>query len=253
MQRALAIVVAAASIAGFTSPVAAQTPDEDKPKKTVLTFYGLLKLEQDPEVSDEKKLEEWQAFIDRAAEQTVYAKKAVDRWKNAAKVRLVDAARKADGDPKLDAPEKLAKWAEVARLYPRSKEGRRARQRVTHWRRMETNRLVDAAEAVEKARRPKVERIQAWAKVVDWVSKGSEARAAQRRINQLQEQLFTEARSADSIARVDARTKLAAWKDVLAGRPNPKQRRLAESRVAALEAKLAKQDASARADGPGSN
>lgn len=250
MQRALLTVVTAASIAGLSGPVAAQTPDEDKPKKTVLTFYGLLKLEQDPQVSDARKLEEWQAFIERAAEQTVYAKKAVDRWKNAAKVRLVEAARKADGDPKLSAPDKLDKWAQVAKLYPRSKEGRRAKQRVAHWRRMETTRLVEAAEAVEEARRPKVERIQAWAKVVDWVSKGSEARAAKRRIAQLQDQLFTEASSVDRIARVDKRTKLAAWRDVLAGRPNRKQKRLAQSRISALEAELGPAD---KPSSPGSN
>lgn len=250
MQRAIAIALLTGAFTASSAAVYAQEKAPQKKPGTVLTFYGLLKLEQDPDVSDERKLEEWQAFIERASEQTVYAKKAVDRWKNAAKVRLVEAARKADSDPELGAPEKLDKWAEVARLYPRSKEGRQAKRRAAHWRRVRTNQLVDAAEAVEKARRPKVERIQAWAEVVTWIEKGSEARAAHRRIEQLQKQLFTEAQSVDRIARVDKRTKLAAWRDVLAGRPDAKQRAVAEARVAALEAELVDDPTSMRAGSP---
>ncbi len=245
MPRALICCLLTLLMAGAATAEA--QPAQAKAPKTVLTFYGLLKLERDPDVSDAKKLEEWQAFIKRASEQTVYAKKALDRWKNAAKLRLVQAAREADADPKLSAPHKLAKWKDLAQLYPRSKVGRQAKRRVAHWRRMETKRLVENAEAVEAARRPKVERILAWAEVVVWTSKGSEARAASRRLVDLQKQLFTEAQSVDRIARVDKRTKLAAWRDVLAGRPNAKQRVKAEARVAALEADLVQSEGSMRA------
>lgn len=215
---------------------------------TVLTFYGLLKLEQDPSVSDEQKLAEWQAFIKRAQEQTAYAHKAVDRWKNAAKVRLVEAAAKADEDPQVSARDKLNQWDEVAKLYPKSDEGRRAEKRVAYWRRAETRRLVDAAEAVEKGRRPKVERIRAWGAVLDWEGKGSEAKAAAKRVKDLQDQLFTEAQSVDRIARVDTRTKLEAWRDVLAGRPTAKQKVQAEARVSALESEVRGDEGSMRRD-----
>ncbi len=236
-------------LSGMGAGAHAQQADAQAKKKTVLTFYGLLKLEQDPDISDARKLQEWQAFIQRASEQTVYANKAVDRWKNAAKVRLVDAARTADADSSLSAPDKLTKWQQVARLYPRSKEGRQAKRRVAHWRSMETKRRVQAAEDVEKARRPKVERILAWAEVLDWAKKGSEARAASRRLNDLQSQLYSEAQSVDRIARVDKRTKLAAWRDVLAARPTSKQRTKAQSRVAQLEAELVQSETSMRAQG----
>lgn len=241
-RLALPLLLGAALVAG---PAAALAETPEKKPGTVLTFYGLLKMEQDPQVSDEQKLAEWQAFIKRAEEQTVYAKKAVDRWKNAAKNRLVDAAKKADADPALGAREKKAKWDEVARLYPRSKDGRRAKKRAAHWDRMEEKRLVAAAESVEKARRPKVERIRAWGEVVDWAAGGTK-RAAAKRIKDLQDQLFSEARSVDKIARVDKRTKLEAWRDVLNGRPSAAQRKTAEARVSALEAELARDPTSMR-------
>jgi hypothetical protein len=238
MRRGIAILALIAAHLGAAASARAQDEGAGGKTGTVLTFYGLLKLEQDPEVSDETKLAEWQAFIKRAQEQTAYANKAVDRWKNAAKVRLVEAAAKADEDPNLSARDKLGQWEEVAKLYPKSEEGRRATKRVAYWRRAETRRLVDAAEAVEKGRRPKVERIQAWGAVLEWEGKGSEAKAAERRVKELQDQLFTEAQSVDRIARVDKRTKLEAWRDVLGGRPTDKQRSQAEARVAELEAEL---------------
>src|SRR5262245_54331166 len=71
-----------------------------KKSGSVLTFYGLRKLEEDPNVSDEEKLKEWQAFIERANQQIQYAKKSVDRWKNAARLRLIEAAKNADRDLK---------------------------------------------------------------------------------------------------------------------------------------------------------
>lgn len=249
MPRALLSCLLTALLVGAGATNAQAQPAEAKAPKTVLTFYGLLKLERDPDTSDAQKLVQWQAFIKRSAEQTVYAKKALDRWKNAAKLRLVEAAREADADPKLSAPEKLAKWKDVAQLYARSKDGRQAKRRAAHWRRMETKRLVENAESVEAARRPKVERILAWSEVVVWTAKGSEARAASRRLADLQKQLFAEAQSVDRIARVDKRTKLAAWRDVLAARPTAKQRAKAQSRVAALEADLVQSEGSMRAHG----
>lgn len=215
--------------------------DAVKKSGTVLTFYGLRKLEEDPAVSDEEKLKEWQAFIERAAEQIQYAKKAVDRWKDAARLRLVETARNADRDPKVEPKEKIKKWNEVARLYPHDPEVRGAKKRIAYWTQEETKRIVEAAEEVERARKPKVDRIRAWLQVLDWVSEGPEARAANKRIDSLQQQLFNEAQSVDAIARVDDKTKLAAWQDVLAGRPTAVQERLGTRRVSELEATIGRE------------
>jgi hypothetical protein len=209
--------------------------DTAKKSGSVLTFYGLRKLEEDPNVSDEEKLKEWQAFIDRANEQAQYAKKAVDRWKNAARLRLIEAAKNADRDSKVPLKDKIAQWREVERLYPKDAEARTAKKRIAFWTQEETKRLVKDAEEVERSRRTKVDRIRAWMEVLAWIDQGPEAKAATKRIDSLQEQLFQEAQSVDAIARVDDKTKLAAWKDVLAGRPNDKQLRSAERRIAELE------------------
>ena len=225
------------------APAGAQPSPKKKPasKKpgTVLTFYGLRKLEQDPKVSDEEKMREWQAFIERASDQIQYAKKAVVQWKDAAKTRVMESAAKDDQNPDLLPRQKANKWKEVLSLYPRTKEARQAQKRVAFWSAAETKRLAEAAEAVEKSRKPKVERIKAWKKVLEWVSRGPEARAAEKRIRDLQDQMFAEARSVDRIERVDNRTKLEAWRDVLQGRPTPAQKKLAKKRVAELEAELA--------------
>jgi hypothetical protein len=212
--------------------------DSAKQSGSVLTFYGLRKLEEDPQISDEEKLKEWQAFIGRASEQIQYARKAVDRWKNAARLRLVESARNADRDPKVDFKEKINRWKEVSRLYPKDPEARNAQKRIAHWTQEQTKKLVAAAEEVERARKSKVERIHAWMEVLTWVDQGSEAKAANKRIDGLQDQLFSEAKSVDAIARVDDRTKHAAWKDVLAGRPTKDQQKIAERRIAELEAVL---------------
>ena len=107
---------------------------------------------------------------------------------------------------------------------------------IAFWTQEETKRLVKEAEEVERSRRTKVDRIRAWMEVLAWIDQGPEAKAANKRIDSLQDQLFAEAQSVDAIARVDDKTKLAAWKDVLAGRPNEKQLHTAERRVAELEA-----------------
>ena len=187
---------------------------------TVLTFYGLRKLEQDPAVDDAKKVDEWRAFIERSRKQVAYAQKAVARWTDAARVRALKSAVESDQDAKLSPVEKLQLWEAYLEKYPKGPETKRAKKRVAHWKRRETKRLVEAAEAIERARKPKVERINSWRAVLSWVKKGFEAKAADRRISSLQQQLFQEAKSVDKIARVDAATKLEAWKDVLRGRPH---------------------------------
>ncbi len=219
-----------------------QKDGDGKKGGTVLTFYGLRKLEEDPQVGDDEKLKEWQAFIERATEQIQYAKKAVDRWKNAARVRLVETARNSDRDPKLEAKEKIRHWEEVVRFYPKDPEARAAKKRIAFWTQEQTKKLVEAAETVERERRPKVERIKSWLEVLAWTSEGPEAKAANKRIDGLQQQLFSEAQSVDSIARVDDKTKLAAWRDVLAGRPTAPQEKLASRRVAELEAAVGADD-----------
>jgi hypothetical protein len=250
LRSALTILasIAALLLAKAASGEPPTKEEDDKLKKpgTVLTFYGLRKLEQDPKISDEEKMREWQEFIQRSAEQVEYARKAVARWKDAAKIRVVEAASKSDQDPALLPRDKVAKWKEVVDLYPKSKEARQAQKRLAFWTAAETKRLAEAAEAVEKGRKPKVERIKAWMDVLTWTEKGPEARAAERRIADLQDQLFAEAKSVDDITRVDKQTKLEAWRDVLNGRPTQAQRNLAKKRVEELESELVQDETSMR-------
>jgi hypothetical protein len=176
------------------------------------------------------------AFIQRAKKQIAYAEKAVARWRDAAKLRLVEAARLTEDDVAFTPRQRMQKWQAVVDAYPKSDEARRARARVAHWEREETARLVREAERVEREGRSKVERIAAWGKVRRWRPKSRAGRAAGRRIAALQKQLFLEANSVDEIERLDAATKLAAWRDVLRGAPTPAQKKKAEARVDALEA-----------------
>lgn len=206
----------------------------DRPPGTVLTFYGLRHLEQDPTISDAEKIREWRAFIERATAQIEYAHKAIARWKEAAKLRLVEAARLADADEGLSPRQRIAQWKAVIDGYPRSEEAKLAERRIRHGQLEETARLVRAAERVESEGRPKIDRIQAWLAVIDWAPKSREARAAQRRVKVLQDQLFAEAESVDRIDRIDPATKLEAWQDVLRGRPTQAQRAKAERRIGAL-------------------
>ena len=229
------------------SPVAfADTPTENKssadkapsrPAGHVLTYYGLRKLEHDFKVSEEEKLKEWEEYIVRTRTNLKYAKKAVNRWKKAARQRVLENVRKDDSDSKLAPGDKMKRWARIIKLYPKSKEAQLARKRIAFWRIAETKLLVEAADNVEKQSGTKVERIQAWHKVVKWTKNGPEAKAAQKRIKALQQQLYQEAQSLDRITRVDAKTKLASWKDVLAGAPTSAQKRIALKRVGELEKK----------------
>jgi len=216
---------------------------DSKPKATarpeghVLTYYGLRKLEHDPNVSEEDKLKEWEAYVVRARANIAYAAKAIDRWKTAARQRLLENVRRDDNDAELRPGEKMDRWKRILKLYPKSREARLAKKRIAFWRNAETKLLVEAAENVERQRGSKVARILAWRKVIDWTKQGPEQKAAQKRINALQQQLYSEAQSLDRINRIDAKTKLASWKDVLAGAPTSAQRRKAQKRIKALEQK----------------
>lgn len=224
--------------AAHANPDAGASSKVTKPAGTVLTFYGLRRLEQDPTVSDAEKVREWRAFIERSEKQVEYARKAVGRWQEAAKLRLVASAQDAEGDESLGIRQRMAQWEAVIKAYPRSKEAAHARRRMDGLREAETARLIREAEAVEESGRPKVDRIRAWLNVIDWAPKSRAGKAADRRVDALQRQLFSEAESVDRIDRIDLSTKLEAWKDVLRGRPNPAQRGKAERRVKALEAKI---------------
>jgi hypothetical protein len=217
----------------------APASDEKKPG-TVLTYYGLRKLELDANVSDEEKLREWQAFIERATEQIAYAKSAVARWKDAARLRVVEQVQAADRSAEVSAKEKIEGWQRIVELYPKSPEAKVAKKRIAHWRTVETKRLVEAAEEVERSHGSKVDRVRAWKAVAGWVDNGPEQKAALKRITALQEQLFAEAVSLDKIRRVDDQTRLAVWRDVLEGSPTPQQKEAAERRIQELEAELAK-------------
>lgn len=211
-----------------------QAPSE-RPEGTVLTFYGLRQLEQDPRVSDAEKVREWTAFVERARQQMEYAELAIDRWKDASKLRLVETARLAERNEGYSLRQRIAQWKAVVDAYPDTSEAADAKKRMAFWQAKETSRLVEAAESVEQSGRSKVDRIQAWLSVKQWDEKGRAGKAAGRRIDALQRQLFTEAESVDEIERLDAQTKLDAWRDVLRGAPSAKQRKRAELRVAELE------------------
>jgi hypothetical protein len=235
--RPFAALLAVATLAPGAALAQGETgePSVSVPEGQVLTFYGLRKLEHDMSVSDEQKLDEWRAYITRTEDNLKYAREAVQRWKRAARLRVIESVQAADHDGKLPPRDKMVKWQQVLDLYPKSPEARIAQKRIAFWRDIETKLLVEAAEEVERQRGSKVARIEAWDKVVEWVGKGSEARAAQKRIDALQNQLYEEARSLDKIARVDAETKLASWRDVLRGRPSAAQKKQAEQRIAELE------------------
>jgi hypothetical protein len=214
-------------------------PDDDT--TSALTFYGLRKLEEDPSVSEEEKMKEWTAFVTRASEQIVYARKAAERWKNEARARTLEAAREADRDSKLSAKEKIERWEAFVRLYPKDSEVRVARKRVAHWTEDETKRRIKAAEELEKSKSAsKVDRLRAWMEVLAWRPSGPGARAADRRIDQLQERIFLDALGQDKIERADLAARIASWREVLEGRPTAKQEAEASRRIRELEATLAR-------------
>ncbi|MEO1228346.1 MAG: hypothetical protein AAFZ18_05520 [Myxococcota bacterium] len=201
---------------------------------TVPTFYGLRRLEQDSKVADDEKVRAWAAFIERARKQIAYAEKAKDRWKNAAKYRLVESARLAEKDPTLGFRQRVAQWEAVVSSHPEAPEAKAAKERAAYWRSRELTRLVEAAEKVEGEGAFKVGRIRAWLAVAVWSPESRPGQAARKRIDALQKQLFTEAETIDGMKRLDDRLRLEAWQDVLRGDPTPAQRAKAEARVKAL-------------------
>ncbi|MBI2377330.1 MAG: hypothetical protein HYV07_25235 [Deltaproteobacteria bacterium] len=244
--RLLASVLATVSPAALaqdkpTSPQAAasspspEAPPSSAPPETIYTYFGLRNLERREDVTDEEKLKEWEAFIHRTEEQIGYAKKQVVFWRNAARLRLVESVQADDKDPAIEPRLKIDAWKRIAAMFPKTEEARVAEKRVAFWKASETKRLVDAAEIVEQSKTTKVERIRAWRLVIDWDPKGEAAKGATKRIAALQKQIHAEATSLDKIGRVDAATKLAVWKDVLAGEPTPAQKKEAEARIRALE------------------
>ena len=250
MTRGATVVVVAAMLFALGVPARAQdgagrrrTPDDarrqiDKSPGTVYTYYGLRKLEDDPSVSEEEKVAEWKAFIKRSRKQLRYAERAIKRWKKAGQRRLIASVRDADRDGQLSPRKKIDRWSQIGRLFPKTAEARTARRRIAFWTKEETKRLVLEAEQAEKGRRPRLERIKAWEAVLAWAKRGPESRAARRRIQVLQKQLYKEAVSVDRTARIDKQAKLDAWRDVLDGRPTRAQRNKARRRVRALSAEL---------------
>lgn len=222
----------------MANPDAGVRPDAGAAaNRTVMTYYGLRKYELEADVEDEAKLKEWQAFIERTKEQVEYAKGAVERWKNAARVRVLEQVRADDKNEALTPEEKIKSWSRIISLYPSSPDARTAQKRVGYWRAEETKRRVEAAEEVERAKGSKAERIRAWRLVSTWASGAPEGRAADKRIDALEQQLFAEAESLDKIQRVDPKTKLEAWRELLSVDPRPAYKKAAEKRVAELEAR----------------
>ncbi len=217
------------------NPDAGARPEAAKPK-TVMTYYGLRKYELEADVEDEAKLREWQSFIERSKEQVEYAKAAVERWKNAARVRVLERVRTDDKNDSLTPEEKMKGWQRIIGLYPGSADARTAQKRIGYWRAEETKRRVESAEEVERAKGSKAERIRAWRSVSSWAAGAAEGRAADKRIDALEQQLYAEAESLDRIQRVDPKTKLEAWRELLSVDPRPAFKKTAEKRVAELEA-----------------
>ncbi len=245
MRRAAVLLVlsvpawASAEPDAGTAPAPAAKPaDGEIPRDpgTVLTYYGLRKLELDAAVSDAEKVRQWQAFIERATEQIAYAKSAAARWKDAARMRILETAEAAEKQPEVPATEKLAAWAKVLELYAKTPDAKVAEKHMQQIRGAELKRLGAMAEEVEKSRAQKVDRVRAWRALIEWSPKSPEAKAAERRMTALQTQLFQEAQDLDRIRRVDAETKLTAWRDVLDGAPTKDQRKLAEKRILELAA-----------------
>lgn len=229
MRAAYALCAAALSL---TAAVASARPPAPKPGQ-VYSFHGLRELEQDPKVSDAEKEREWAAFVARARAQLKYAEQAAARWRDADKLRRLEAAEHAETDASSNPEERLARWAAVLKAPPSEAALRRARAREAHWRAAETARRVAEAERVEGQGAAKIDRVRTWQWVLAWAPNQPKARA---RVRALQARLFEEARAIDAIPRVARATKIAAWRDVLSGAPTAAQKKAAQSRLRALGA-----------------
>ncbi len=208
------------------------TPGEED---RVISFKGLLELEAQKDVADARKEAEWAAFVERTEAQLAYARKAVRRWRNAERARLLAAAIALDGDAQAEPVAKEKAWLKVAETRKEEEEVEKAQARAEHWHRVEAERLVQRARTVEEEGALKGARIKAWQKVVAWARPGSLREAARARIAALQARLLEEARALDQVDRVDPETKLAAWRAVLDGAPDAQQAAEARRRMAALQ------------------
>jgi hypothetical protein len=128
-------------------------------------------------------------------------------------MRILETAEAAEKQPEVPATEKLAAWAKVLELYAKTPDAKVAEKHMQQIRGAELKRLGAMAEEVEKSRAQKVDRVRAWRALIEWSPKSPEAKAAERRMTALQTQLFQEAQDLDRIRRVDAETKLTAWRD----------------------------------------
>lgn len=201
----------------------------------VYSFRALIELEKSSTVSDEVKVAEWQAFVERTEKQLAYARRAVGRWQDAAKKRVLDLALTLESNPTSEPTEKEAAWRRVAAAFSEtSPDGRRAAERASHWHGVRTADLAQNARRVEDEGQSKVARISAWQKVVAYAERGPTRDMARRRIQALQEQLMREAEALDAVEQVDAETKLQAWRAVLDGAPSREQIARARARIAAL-------------------
>lgn len=200
----------------------------------VYSFYGLLELEKDPDVSDGVKIAEWEAFVRRTEQQLSYAREAVQRWENAARRRAIERALSLESDEAVAFPRRVEAWLEAAAAQRGGEARRKAEKRAAYWTAEHTRALVERAKSVEQDGRPKAERIAAWKEVVAWQKEGEAAQAAASRMRALRDQLFVEAEALDRVTGVDAATKLEAWQDVLRGYPTSLQEKKARARIEAL-------------------
>lgn len=212
----------------------------EPPEGMVRSFQGLLQLEQDATVSDEAKVKAWKAFIRRTKKQSAYAQKAIRHWNDADRLRWLESARATERDPRAKPRQKIAQWKAILDKYPDSEPAIEAKDRILHWRRVETQRLVQIAERVESHGRSKVDRIQVWRSVRLWAPDSPEGRAAAQRISALQKQLVKEAESIENIDRIDIRTKMEAWEDVLKGQPTKKEVAIVKQKIAQLRSRISR-------------
>lgn len=199
----------------------------------VPSFKGLLEMEAREGVSDAAKKAAWEAFVSRTRAQLEYAQKAITRWENAERARILERAIELD-DAQASFADKEAAWNEVARTRIDAAEADKARDRARHWHRRESMARIETAKGVENEGASKVDRIRAWTSVIDWADDEAIVQAASKRRRALAARLFEEARALDRLARVDAATKLEAWQAVLDGAPTESEASRARARVAGL-------------------
>ncbi len=210
-------------LTGLLALALAAQAQESADDTTVFTFYGLLELEDDASVPDAEKIRQWEAFIRRSEQQTAYAREAVTRWRDATRIRLIQAALALEADEASEPQARMKAWEAVVAVCPAGDQRSKATKRVQFWRAKETKRRVEAAKRTEESRAPKLVRIRAWAAVAEWDGSGKAGQAARQRAKALQDQLYREAMNLEELVGIDAETKIAAWREVLDGAPSAEQ------------------------------